>query len=167
MRVGCSFFAVTGIAAAVLVSACGSSAGPPSLTLEWKTEGASAASVLPSDSVDSVLVVRNDGGENLEAVSLRFDQEVTSQLPYGISIGTVTHMSSRFEGETQVWDLGSIEAGESVAFPMTLWFEASTRTTEPLAVRLVMLGSSPELPEDVESNVFEVAVDTRAEAGDR
>ena len=162
----CGLFIVIGLLASILATACvGSAGGPASLTLQWSTDDNASSTVAPSESLPSVLIVRNDGGEDLDAVSLRFDQTRAGQLPYGISIGTITHLSSRFEGDAQVWDLGRIDAGDAITFPMTLWFEASTVTAEPLSVRLVVVGASPELPHEVESNVFEVAVDTRQALG--
>jgi hypothetical protein len=156
---------VASMTLAVSASACAGSDGPAKLTLEWSREDATGAAVSPTESLKSILIVRNDGGADLDSVTLRFNQNETGDLPYGISVGTVTNVSSRFDGDAQVWDLGPIGAGDAVAFPMTLWFEASSRTAEPLAVHLRMVASSPALPSDVESNLFEVMVDTRQAAG--
>ena len=154
-----------GVALTWLLAGCGTSGGPSRLTLEWSAQDSAGAAVSPSENVKSLLIVRNEGGAALDSVTLRFSQNQAGQLPFGVSVGTVTHVSSRFEGDAQVWDLGSLGAGEAVAFPMTLWFEAASRTVEPLTVRLVMVASSPGLPDEVESNHFEVMVDTRQAAG--
>jgi hypothetical protein len=153
------------LALTVAVAACGSSNEPGRLTLEWTTEVAITSAVTPSDTVKSVLIVRNEGGAGLEGVTLRFNQHAAGQLPLGVSVGTVTNVSSRIEGEDQVWELGSIGAGDTFVFPMTLWFDAASRTAEPAAVRLVMVASSLDLPKDVESNFFDVMVDARQASG--
>ena len=158
-------FLASGLALCLLVAACGSSSEPARLTLEWTTEQALNGAVEPADSVYSVVIVRNEGGKDLEGVALRFNQHEAGQLPLGVSVGTITNVSSRIEGEDQVWDLGSIGAGDTVLFPMTLWFEAASRTAEPTTVRLLMVGSSSTLPDNVDSNYFEVRVDARQATG--
>ena len=159
------FLLLAGCLAGLLLAACGSSDQPGRLVLEWTSEEELTAAVLPSNSVESYVVVRNVGGAGLDAVSLRFNQHETGQLPVGVSVGTVTHVSSRFEGESQVWDLGSIGPGDTVIFPMTLWFEAASRTAEPAAVRLRMVAATPDLPAEAESNDFELLVDARQASG--
>jgi hypothetical protein len=147
------------------LTACGSSGGSARLSLEWTTEHALTGAVEPTDAVYSVVILRNEGGADLEGVELRFNQHEAGQLPLGVSVGTITNVSSRIEGEDQVWDLGNIRAGDTVLFPMTLWFEAASRTAEPTTVRLLMVGSSPTLPDKVDSNYFEVKVDARQAVG--
>jgi hypothetical protein len=151
------------LAAGVLLvgaaASCGGSGGEAALSLQWVREDASTQAVAPTETLKSVLVVRNDGGKDLDGVTLRFNQNEVGGVPFGVSVGTVTNARSRFEGETQVWDLGSIGAGDSVTFPMTLWFESSSSTEGPITVRLVMVASTPGLPQMVESNPFEVVVD--------
>jgi hypothetical protein len=149
----------------LLVAACGSTHGPARLSLQWTTDDALAGAVTPTESVRSVVIVRNEGGVDLENVALHFNQQEAGQLPLGISVGTVTNLSSRFEGDDQVWDLGGIGAGDTVLFPMTLWFEAASRTAEPTTVRLLMVASSSSLADEVESNYFEVQVDARQATG--
>jgi hypothetical protein len=135
------------------------------LSLEWSAEEGSATAVAPSEVVRTLLYVRNEGGSPLESVTLRFDQHEAGRLPFGISVGTATNVSSRLEGEAQVWDLGRIRAGESVLFAMTLWFDATSRTAEPLPVGLLMVAESPTLEGTVRSNLLEVTVDARQAAG--
>ncbi len=106
-----------------------------------------------------MLEVHNDGGQDLQDVSLRFNQNQLGALPYGVSVGTVTNASSQFDGDTQVWDIGSIGAGDSISFPVTLWFESSSTTSAPFTVRLAMVAASPALQDGVESNAFEVVFD--------
>jgi hypothetical protein len=151
---------------ALLAVACdGGPDGPASLRLEWSRETSDGSPVAPTEVVQTLLYVRNEGGEAAHGVSIRFDQHEAGRLPFGISVGTATHVSSRLDGDAQVWDLGDIGPGDTLIFPMTLWFDATSRTAEPLAVGLVMLGATDMSGEAVRSNVLEVTVDARQAAG--
>jgi hypothetical protein len=149
------------VVVAAIAAACVGSDGAAALSVRWVREGAGSEPVAPSDSVHSMLVVHNEGGKDLESVRLRFNQNELGGLPYGVSVGTVTNASSDFEGDSQVWDLGRLEAGDSVSFPVTLWFESASRIAEPFTVRLEMVAASPGLQAEVESNPFEVVIDSK------
>jgi hypothetical protein len=148
------------LALAALAAGCSSQGGPPRLSLQWTPQDA-AARAAPTEAMQTMLLVRNEGSAPVDGVSLRFDQREAGMLPFGVNVGTATYVSSRFDGDVQVWDIGSIEGGQAVAFPMTLWFESAAHTTEPLRVGLVMVATSPDLADDVLSNVFEVTLDVR------
>ncbi len=152
-------FVAAAMVLAILSASCGASDGEANLSVQWVREGADASSVEPTEPVRSLLVVQNDGGKDLDDVTLRFNQGEAGGLPFGVSVGTITNARSRFEDDTQVWELGAIDAGKSVTFPVTLWFDAGSRLAGSFTVRLVMVASSPGLQSRVESNPLEVVVD--------
>ena len=98
----------------------------------------------------------------IEGLVLRLDQVDTGMMPFGLTVGTATRVSSRFEGAAQVWDLGTLLPGQTMVFPMSLWFDSSTVTLEPRRVSLVISAESPDLDGQAVSNALEVEVDTRA-----
>ena len=154
-----------GLALAFMVAACGGSDEPARLSLQWSAADNAPLLVAPSQTFRSLVYVRNEGGRGLDDVTLHFNQGQAGGLPFGISVGTITNATSRFEGEDQVWDLGRIGAGDTVVFPMSLWFDAESRTAEPAVVRLVIAATSPSVADEATSNVFEVSVDTTLATG--
>jgi hypothetical protein len=157
---GGAFFLVVALLSAAAASGCGSSAGPASLSLDWATDAAPNGPVQPSASLQTKLTIRNDGGKTLDDVQLRFD-ETEGRLPAGVAVGTVTNASSSFDGDVQVWQIGRLKPGETVVFPIALWFETHAHTPDTLPVTLYMGAKSPDLEGVVLSNPFEVEVDGR------
>jgi hypothetical protein len=148
-------------AASFAVTACVSSE-QASLSVRWQLESGEARAVRPSEALQTAIHLTNDGSTSLEDLVLRFDQVDTRSMPFGLTVGTATHVSSRFDGNTQVWELGTLEPGQTLVFPMSLWFDSSTVTLEPRHVRLFVNAESTNLEGQVVSNALEVEVDTRA-----
>jgi hypothetical protein len=149
------------IATLLLVTACGSE-GAPRLSVQWEHDGAGTRAVLPSEALQTAVYIKNEGSSSIEGLVLRFDHVDTGMLPFGLTLGTATRVSSRFDGNAQVWDLGKLEPGQTMVFPMSIWFDSSTVTMEPRHVRLVIHAESPDLEGQSVSNALEVEVDTRA-----
>jgi hypothetical protein len=150
--------------ALVLASACDRTKGPI-LTLSWQAEATQPGPVTPADALHTTVRVTNHGSKDVSGVVLRFDQLTGGSLPYGVTIGTASNVASRFEGDVQVWDLGAVEAGQTVVFPLTLWFDSQSPTLEPRQMSLYMQAESPALEAGVVSNALDVEVDTRAAIG--
>ena len=159
MRRTRSAFLLT-LATLLLATACGGDSAP-SLSVRWQLDGAAARPVLPSEALQTAVYIENEGDAAIEGLLLRFDHVDTGMVPLGLSVGTATRVSSRFEGAAQVWDLGTLEPGETIVFPMSLWFDSSTVTLEPRQLSLVIGAESPNLEGQVMSNALEVEVDTR------
>jgi hypothetical protein len=132
------------------------------LSVQWQLDAAEARAVRPSEALQTAIRLTNDGSAPIDNLVLRFEQGDTGMMPFGLNVGTATQVSSRFEGDTQVWDLGTLPPGQTLIFPMSLWFDASTITLEPRQVRLYVNAESPDLEGRVVSNALEVEVDTRA-----
>ena len=147
------------MAALLLTMACGGSA--PRLSVRWQHDGDGARAVLPSEAVQTAVYIENEGSEAIEGLLLRFDHVDSGMMPFGLTVGTATRVSSRFDGNAQVWDLGTLEPGQTMVFPMSLWFDSSTVTLEPRLVRLVITAESTDLEGQAVSNALEVEVDTR------
>ena len=143
------------------VAACGGGAsGPASLSLSWSADKAPSGPLAPNAAVQTSLTIRNDGGKTLDSVQLRFDQR-DGVMPLGVSVGTATNFSSSFDGDTQVWNLGTLKPGDVVVFPVGVWFDAPPNSNGALPVKLFMGATSPNLAGVVLSNPFEVEVDGR------
>ena len=160
MRRTCSAFLLT-LVTLPLVTACGGDSAP-SLSVRWQHDGAVSRAVLPSEALQTAVYVENEGDLAIEGLVLRFDHVDTGMVPFGLSVGTATRVSSRFDGAAQVWDLGTLQPGQTMVFPISLWFDSSTVTLEPRQVSLVISAESPGLEGQVMSNALEVEVDTRA-----
>ena len=132
------------------------------LSVHWQLDSGEARAVRPSEALQTTIRLTNDGGKPIEGLVLRFNQGHEAIMPFGLTVGTATRVSSRFDGDTQVWDLGTLQGGQTLVFPMSLWFDSSTVTLEPRQVRLVIDVESPDLGGHVVSNALEVEVDTRA-----
>src|SRR5687768_10531457 len=105
-------------ASLLLTAACGGD-GAPSLSVRWQRDGASARPVLPSEAVQTAVYIENEGDVAIEGLVLRFDHVDTGMVPFGLSVGTATRVSSRFDGAAQVWDLGSLQPGQTMVFPIS------------------------------------------------
>jgi hypothetical protein len=143
------------------VAACGNDEAA-SLSVRWQLESGEARAVRPSEALQTAVHLTNDGSAPLEGLLLRFDQVDTGAMPFGLTVGTATNVSSRFDGNAQVWELGTLQPGQTLVFPMSLWFDSSTVTLEPRQVRLFVNAESASLRDQVVSNPLEVEVDTRA-----
>ncbi|HEX5367950.1 MAG TPA: hypothetical protein VFY10_00900 [Dehalococcoidia bacterium] len=160
MARGGALFIVMLLAAAGVAACGGGASGPASLSLTWSADKASSGPIAPNAAVQTKLTIRNDGGETLDSVQLRFDQH-DGVMPFGVSVGTATNLSSSFDGDTQVWSLGTLKPGDVVVFPIGLWFQGPDDSTDTLPVTLFMGAKSPGLKAVVLSNPFEVEVDGR------
>ena len=147
-------------------TACGGG-GKASLSVQWQLESGEARAVRPSEALQTTIHLTNNGSDVLEELVLRFDQAGAGTMPFGLTVGTATHVSSRFDGDAQIWELGRLEPGQTLVFPMLLWFDSSTVTLEPRQVRLVVNAESASLQDEVLSNALQVEVDTRAAASNQ
>ncbi len=154
------FLIVVFLATAALAACSGGASGPASLSLSWSADKTPSGPLAPSAAVQTSLTIRNDGGKTLDSVQLRFDQH-EGVMPLGVSVGTATNYTSSFDGDTQVWNLGTLKPGDVVVFPVGLWFQAPKDISDTLPVTLYMGAKSPDLEGVVLSNPFEVEVDGR------
>ena len=129
----------------MLVTACGGN-GAPSLSPRWtRTRRRSSAGSALRGPPRTAVYIENEGDAAIEGLVLRWSQVDTGMIPLGLTVGTATRLSSRFEGSAQVWDLGTLEPGQTMVFPMSLSFDSTTVTLEPRLVRLVISAESPDL----------------------
>ena len=161
MRLIWTAFLLVMASALVTTSACGGER-EARLSVHWQIDAGELRGVRPSEALQTTVELKNDGGAAIDGLVLRFDQVDAGMMPFGLSVGTATRVSSRFDGTAQLWDLGTLQAGQTLIFPMSLWFDSSTVTLERRQVRLVINAEIPDLEGQVVSNALEVEVDTRA-----
>jgi hypothetical protein len=136
--------------ATLLLAGCGGSDGG-AVSVEWRLkEGAAGASY------ETVVYLRNDGDATLRDATLRFSPASSANAPAGVSIGTVSGVSSRFEGEVQTWALGDIAPATDVVFPLGLWFDHQLDIDQAHPIELVMELHSPDLQGAIVSNPLSV-----------
>jgi hypothetical protein len=135
-------------------AACGGSDGG-SVVVYWQAREAGFNDDGP---VPTVVRLRNDTDTTIRNASLRFDSGDARGGHAGLSIGTVTNASSRFEGDAQVWSLGDLPPHTELAFEIGLWFDSSLHVLGAPPVSLAVQLASDDLHEAVSSNRLVVNV---------
>jgi hypothetical protein len=143
---------------AVLAVACSPSRRPVEVRWESKSSVAvlaDAGSHEQADPLDTVVYVSVNGEDKLRKVVVRLIEDNAEEL-LGMNIGSVTPVSTEFEGTSRVWRLGDLEPGKRYGLPIGLWFSSTQKQAAPEHLRLSVEITSPDLPEPVRSNVLAV-----------
>lgn len=135
---------------AVPALACGDGGDRPPVEVVWEsatpttTVGVGTGSVT-AEPVNTIVKVTNNTGAAIRNARISLD---TSRLlvPYSFSVGTVTNVSSSFEpGGVQVWSLGDLDPGASIALKLGLWFTSDTTRGLPDSIDLEVQLESEDL----------------------
>jgi hypothetical protein len=138
---------------ALLGAGCGG--GRDSVSLVWKSQAGelgldAAAGQAPV--YQTLVYVSNDTGSLVRDARLRFQPGAARNAPAGFRVGTVTPISSSFEGPDQLWSVGNLQPGARIAVPIGLWFDFDVQARQAHPVELSLALISPDLDKVVESN---------------
>lgn len=141
---------------ALTAMGCGGSRSE-GVAIEWRvSDGASAETRVGGDALKTTVYLSNSTGSTLHDAHIRFAPAEIRGAPVGLSVGTMTHVSTRFDGDDHVWPLGDIEPGQRIAFPLGLWFSNDLSTSGSQTVDLVVELESEDLPVALASNAVTV-----------
>ena len=138
-------------------AACGGSKDE-GVVVYWQARDAAFNSDDKDGPVPTVVRLRNDTDETIRDAQLRFDSTDARGGHAGLSIGTITNASSRFEGDAQVWSLGDLPPHTELAFEIGLWFDSALHVTGAPPVSLAVELASNDLRQAVSSNRLVVDV---------
>jgi len=142
------------------LTACGGSDKPAALSVRWEASQGGPVHVNISDEspgVHQTYVYVHNGATPLRDARLRLRNVDSSSLGLGVG-GTVTRAPTHIEGQDQVWELGDLEPGSSLRFPLGLWFDVSPQLESANGVSLKLELLSPDLQTPVESTKLLVSV---------
>ena len=151
---------IAAAASLVLLTACGGGKGGSSVNVRWEAQQGGAVLVDVNDaSASSTLhqtyVYIRAGDSTLHKASLR----LRGDYPLGINVaGTVANMPTQIDGHDQVWDIGDIEPGQGVRFPLGVWFDVNPGLDKATGLSIRLELSSPDLPRPIASSELQVAV---------
>jgi hypothetical protein len=153
-----------GLSLAALLTLLAASCSPSDKAVEVKWESKSSQAVVvdatgadQAPPLQTVVYVSVNGDETLRKVVVRLIEDSPEEL-LGMNIGSVTPISTEFEGSSRVWRLGDLEPGKRYGLPIGLWFSSSQKQAAPDQLRLAVEITSPDLPEPVRSNVLAVSL---------
>jgi hypothetical protein len=153
-------FATLLVTLALLASlAAGCGGGSDSVSLVWKSDGEEIrldATRQDGPVFQTQVYVSNDTGSVLRDARLRFRPEAARDAPVGFRVGTVTPISSSFDGPDQLWRVGDLEPGARVAVPIGLWFNLDVLAQQSHPVELTLALVSPDLDRAIESNALRI-----------
>jgi hypothetical protein len=148
------YSALFAVVASLLLAACGRGDGE-GVRLDWDAEGSSvqiAAESAGTPPLTTTVYVTNDTGSVLRDAAIRLRGEGT-ELHAGLTVGTVTNVSTDFDGNVRVWRLGDLESGKRYGLPIGLWLSSPYLSAAPdnlvLSVELV----SPDLDQPLRSEL--------------
>ncbi len=101
--------------------------------------------------VKTIVYVTNNSDSVLHNAVIRLSEHA-GETEIGLGIGTVTSVSTDFEGKARVWKLGDLEAGKRYGLPIGLWFTSQYVGAAPDTLVLTVELRSPDLREPVRSN---------------
>jgi hypothetical protein len=139
--------------AALTLAACGGRS--EGVRLDWDAEGASvqiAAENAGAPPLQTVVYVTNDTGSVLRDAAIRMRGE-GAELQAGLAVGTVTNVSTDFDGNVRVWRLGDLESGKRYGLPIGLWLSSPYLSAAPDSLVLSVELVSPDLPEPLRSDL--------------
>ncbi len=145
---------------ALFAVACGG--GGKHVEVKWESETAQAtlAEEFSKDggsTLQTTVYVSIGGDTTIRNAVVRLGDEEL-QLVLGMSIGTVTPVSTEFQGDSRVWRLGDLEPGKRYGLPITLFFSSTHVEAAPERFVLSVEVSSPDLAEPVRSNGLTVSL---------
>jgi hypothetical protein len=136
-----------------LASACaGRDTG---VRLEWDADG---SSVQISDEsagappLRTVVYVTNNTGDVIRNATIKLSDE-GAELAAGLNLGTVTSVSTQFEGKSRVWRLGDLEAGKRYGLAIGLWLSSAYISAAPDRLVLSVELLSPDLVRPLRSEL--------------
>jgi hypothetical protein len=142
------------VLASLLTAACGGGGGE-GVRLDWDAEGFSvqiAPETAGTPPLKTTVYVTNDSGAVVRDAAIRLRGEGT-ELQAGLTVGTVTNVSTDFDGNVRVWRLGDLESGKRYGLPIGLWLSSPYLSAAPdnlvLSVELV----SPDLDQPLRSEL--------------
>jgi hypothetical protein len=138
----------------LVAAACGGSKGE-GVVVYWQARDPEFNEDGP---VPTVVRLRNDTGETIRDARLRFNATEARGGHAGLSIGTITNASSRFEGDAQVWSLGDLPPHTELAFEIGLWFDSELQVLDAPPVSLAVELASSDLRQAVSSNRLVVPI---------
>jgi len=151
--------------------ACGSG-GEKAVVVHWQSEG-SAVRVAEDGSqgraspLQTTVFVTNNTGSLVHDAVVRLSEQ-GAEMELGLSLGTVTNVSTSFEGNTRVWRQGDLESGKRYRLPIGLWLSTRYAGTTPGQLVLSVEFASPDLAQPIRSELalnLHPSLDARNEAG--
>jgi hypothetical protein len=145
--------------AVLALTACGGK-GDSDPVVRWQPSDGAALNLSTSDksgSLHQTDVLIDSGPATLRGAHLRFRADFNT--PVGLEIGgTVTRVPTLIDGHDQVWDLGDLDAGSHIRFPIGMWFDVNPGLKSAKDVELTLELSSRDLSTPVESSALVVSV---------
>jgi hypothetical protein len=145
---------------ALLAAGCGG--GGKRVEVKWESE-TTQVKLADESSKDGGSTLRTTvyvsvGGDTTirDAVVRLGDEELQTAL--GLSIGTVTPISTEFQGDSRIWRLGDLEPGKRYGLSISLFFSSTHAEAAPERFELSVEVSSPDLAEPVRSNGLAVSL---------
>jgi len=142
------------LAALLFAVACRGGADRP-IEVSWDAEG-SAVNLADEGSgaspLQTVVYVTNNTDSVVRDAVIRLSEDA-AEREIGLTLGTVTTVSTNFEGNTRVWRLGDLEAGKRYGLPIGLWFTSLYVSAAPDQLVLAVELASPDLTQPIRSEL--------------
>ncbi|HXH20911.1 MAG TPA: hypothetical protein VNN10_02700 [Dehalococcoidia bacterium] len=143
------------VLALLLLPASGCAGQDRGVLLEWDADG---TSVQISDEsagappLRTVVYVTNNTDVVIRNATIKLRDE-GAELAAGLNVGTVTSVSTQFEGKSRVWRLGDLEAGKRYGLPIGLWLSSAYLSAAPDRLVLSVELISPDLAQPLRSEL--------------